>query len=124
MWQLKKPICFKDDKKVDTYGRKFNIDKWLLDGIEVCREGWKQAVGGSMNKHRTISSLVCRGHGPTDADASHAIKRVLRGLDTVTDVNGKRDTDRRGFASNWWKDYFLICDYLPNEEKIQIRGVI
>jgi hypothetical protein len=50
------------------------------------------------------------------------VKRMLREVETVVDANGVQDNALRGNAAQWWKNYLLICDWLPNEQKIQIRG--
>ena len=121
MWSLKTPATDTLDAQ-DRYGRKFVIQTWMLDGYEVCRDAWELAVGGSKKKHRTLYSLVCGGYGPTDLEARKTTKKLLEKLETQTDAVGRRDNERRGFAANWWKNYLLLCDYLPNEERIQIRG--
>lgn len=69
-----------------------------------------------------IYSLVCRGHGPGDVSAQVAVKKMLNKMETVLDASGTRDSAQRGFAAHWWKNYLLLCDWLPNEQKIQIRG--
>ena len=120
MWNLKAPVT--DAVGQDRYGRKFTIPRWMLDGHEVCRSAWILLVGGSSKKHRTLYTLVCSGHGPTDLDAKKLTKTLLDRLEARTDANGTRDNERRGFAANWWKNYLLVCDFLPNEERIQIRG--
>jgi hypothetical protein len=123
MYALIEPIDPNDPEKKDGWGRQFCIKKWSLDGTNVCREAWKLARGGSARQHRLLYAMVCRGHGPADSDAHGAVKRVLSALEKETDASGKGVLDeKRGFASNWWKEYFLLCDWLPNEERIQIRG--
>ena len=80
------------------------------------------ALGGTEKMHRLVLSSVCRGHGPGDASAQYLMKKMLRQVDAVLDKSGTRDNEKRGYAAHWWKNYLLICDWLPNEEKIQIRG--
>ena len=80
------------------------------------------AVGGTEKMHRTVLSCVLRGHGPGDAAAEVSMKKMLRNVEAVLDASGKRDNEKRGYAAHWWKNYLLLCDWLPNEEKIQIRG--
>ena len=46
----------------------------------------------------------------------------MRTVEAALDANGTRDNEKRGYAAHWWKNYLLLCDWLPNEEKIQIRG--
>ena len=70
----------------------------------------------------TVLSYVLRGHGPGDAAAEVSMKKMLRAVEAVLDANGTRDNEKRGYAAHWWKDYLLLCDWLPNEERIQIRG--
>ena len=121
IWGLKAPATDTLGGQ-DRYGRKYVIPKWTLDGHEVCREAWQLVVGGSSKKHSSIYSMVCGGYGPADMVARKSAKILLEKLSTRTDAKGRRDSERRGFAANWWKDYFLLCDFLPNEERIQIRG--
>jgi hypothetical protein len=90
--------------------------------LQVCRKGWMLAVGGTEFMHRTVRSCVLRGHGPGDAAAEVAMKKMLRDVDAVLDASGTRDNEKRGYAAHWWKNYLLLCDWLPNEERIQIRG--
>lgn len=80
------------------------------------------AVGGTEKMHRTVRSAVLRGLGPGDAEAEVSMKKMLRSVEAVLDANGKRDNEKRAFAAHWWKSYLLLCDWLPNEERIQIRG--
>ena len=83
------------------------------------------AVGGTEKMHRTVLSCVLRGHGPGDAAAEVSMKKMLRTVEAVLDVSGTRDTtliEKRGHAAHWWKNYLLLCDWLPNEQRIQIRG--
>jgi len=80
------------------------------------------AVGGTEKMHRTVLSCVLRGHGPGDAAAEVSMKKMLRNVEAVLDASGKRDNEKRGYAAHWWKNYLLLCDWLPNEERIQIRG--
>ena len=80
------------------------------------------AVGGTEKMHRTVLSCVLRGHGPGDAAAEVATKKMLRNVEAVLDASGTRDNEKRGYAAHWWKNYLLLCDWLPNEQKIQIRG--
>ena len=80
------------------------------------------AVGGSEKMHRTVLSSVLRGHGPGDAAAEVSLKKMLKKVEAVLDASGKRDNEKRGHAAHWWKNYLLLCDWLPNEQRIQIRG--
>ena len=72
--------------------------------------------------HRTLVSLVCRGHGPGDAAAQVMTNKMLRKVEAVCDAKGVRDNEKRGYAAHFWKNYLLLCDWLPNEQKVQIRG--
>ena len=72
--------------------------------------------------HRSLVSLVCRGHGPGDAVAQVMTNKMLRNMESVFDASGTRDNEKRGYAAHFWKNYLLLCDWLPNEQKVQIRG--
>ena len=80
------------------------------------------AVGGTERMHHTVLSCVLRGYGPGDAAAEVSMKKMLRTVEAVLDASGTRDNEKRGYAAHWWKDYLLLCDWLPNEQRIQIRG--
>ena len=90
--------------------------------LQVCRKGWMLAVGGTEKMHRTVLSCVMRGHGPGDAAAEVSMMKMLRKVEDVVDERGTRDNEKRGYAAHWWKSYLLLCDWLPNEQKVQIRG--
>ena len=122
IWALKEPIGAKTSNRGDVYGRAYMIRQWKLDGHVVCKKAWQLAVGGSQNMHKTLYSLVCRGHGPGDAAAQVQVKQMRKKVEAVLDAKGVQDNPRRGFAAQWWKNYLLLCDWLPNEQKIQIRG--
>ena len=122
LWELKEPLADTGEKGLDGYGRKWQIKTWKLDGHEVCRKGWMLAVGGTEKMHRTVLSCVLRGHGPGDAAAEVSVKKMLGTVEAVLDASGTRDNEKRGYAAHWWKNYLLLCDWLPNEQKIQIRG--
>ena len=119
MWALKEEVPAKDR---GSDGCKYRIREWKLDGHVVCKEAWKLAVGGSSHMQRTIHSLVRRGHGPGDAAAQVQVKRMLKEVETVLDASGVRDNEKRGFAAQWWKNYLLLCDWMPNEQRVVIRG--
>ena len=121
MWNLKAPATDSLGGQ-DRYGRKYIVPRWMLDGYEVCHEAWKLVVGGSEKKHRSLYALVCGGHGPSDLEARKLTKKLVEKLEARTDASGRRDNERRGFAANWWKNYLLLCDFLPNKDRIQIRG--
>ena len=72
--------------------------------------------------HRSLVSLVCRGHGPGDVVAQVMTNKMLRNMESVFDASGTRDNEKRGYAAHFWKNYLLLCDWLPNEQKVQIRG--
>ena len=72
--------------------------------------------------HHTVLSCVVRGHGPGDSAAEVSMKKMLSNVEAVLDASGTRDNEKRGYAAHWWKNYLLLCDWLPNEERIQIRG--
>ena len=80
------------------------------------------AVGGTENMHRMVLSSVLRGHGPGDAAAEVSMKKMLKKVEEVLDASGTRDNEKRGYAAHWWKNYLLLCDWLPNEQRVQIRG--
>jgi hypothetical protein len=80
------------------------------------------ALGGTNTMHRSLVSLVCRGHGPGDAAAQVMTNKMLRNVESVFDASGTRDNEKRGYAAHFWKNYLLLCDWLPNEQKVQIRG--
>ena len=82
------------------------------------------AVGGTEKMHRTLLSSVLRGHGPGDAAAEVSLKKMLRKVEAVLDAKGKRDNEKRGYAAHWWKNYLLICDWLPNEARSLFAVVI
>ena len=64
--------------------------------------------------HRSLVSLVCRGHGPGDAAAQVMTNKMLRNVESVFDASGTRDNEKRGYASLFFKTYLLLCDWLPN----------
>jgi len=122
MWALKEECAGSSKSQRDDSGRRFTIREWKLDGRLVCRKAWMLAVGGSERMHRDLYSLVCRGHGPGDAQAQQKVKKMLSDVERVVDAAGITDNPKRGFAAHWWKNYLLLCDWLPNEQTIQIRG--
>ena len=80
------------------------------------------AVGGTEKMHRTVLSCVVRGHGPGDSAAEVSMKKMLRNREERGGRpgcnGGTRDNEKRGYAAHWWKNYLLLCDWLPNEERI------
>ena len=52
-----------------------------------------------------------RGEGPADAKSGNHAKNLLRILNKVVDVAGKRTNARRAFCVNWWTTQFLL-DYM------------
>lgn len=123
IWEQKVPIPKEKIKEgVDADGRCFSLNIWTLDDIQVCRDAWVLARGGTARRHRDLRALVCRGISPTSSTNSKEASKVAKLLTGMWDKGGKKDSERRGFAAEWWRKSFMLMDFLPNEDRIQIRG--
>ena len=43
-------------------------------------------------------------------------------MERVVDASGAVSTAKRDWAAGWWKDVLLVMDWLPDEQRIRIRG--
>ena len=43
-------------------------------------------------------------------------------MEGVVDATGGRLTQKRSYAATWWKEILYLMDWLPNEQRIRIRG--
>ena len=124
-WDLAKPAKNKGaGVEADSEGRVYDFKgvQWQIAGVPCCRHMWELAVGGSPRRHRTIRSLVMRGYSPSASESSDEARKIGKLLEKVHDAHGRVDNEKRGYAANWWKTLYLMCDYMPNEERIQIKG--
>lgn len=130
MWNMKRPVPRSAPGKKTTSEdqRVFCIPRWTLEkldgtSVEVCREAWKRAVGGSGNAHRMMYSMVLRGHSPAAAagekSGSTVVHKLLAGLSTAEIGLQAR---KHNFAVQWWLDLLKVMCFMPNERKILIRG--
>lgn len=106
-----------------TDGSKFQVRKWIIGGKIVCKAAWQCAYGMTDNMLRAALSMVRRGHSPVNADSGADAAYNARLLDKLEGATGHiKAAEKRGVAVSWWKRYLMICDFMPNEHKIVIRG--
>ena len=120
LWEMKEPLA--TDAPQRDKGAKYQIIDWKLDGRPVCRSAWEKTYCVSAWTVRSAYGLVRRGHKPADVESSQEAERLSRLLAKTIDADGKVDNERRGFAVTWWKNLLLLMDWLPNEQRVQLRG--
>jgi hypothetical protein len=120
MWPLREPL--KLDGTEDEDGRSWEIRTWKLGNRDVCRAAWECAYGAAKRRYRTIYGLVQRGHAPHANEASMQAKSLIKLMARVNDASGVRLNEKRSWAANWWKNVLLLMDWLPDEQRIRIRG--
>lgn len=127
MWNMKRPAPRRGQPASEDQ-RVFCIPRWTLEkrdgkSVEVCRESWKRAVGGSDFAHRSLYSMVLRGHSPAAAacekGGSTIVHKLLTGLSTAEIGLQAR---KHSFAVQWWLDLLKVMCFMPNERKVLIRG--
>ena len=121
MWNLRKA-------QTQNKTKPYHIPSWKLEkvdgtSIEVCRESWMKAVGGSDYAHRMKYSLVCRGYSPAvtagEKCGSEAVHQLVQKLSTA---EAGLQARKHNFALQWWINLLKVMCFMPNERKILIRG--
>jgi len=120
MWPLRESI--NSDGSPDDEGRSWRIRTWKLGGKSVCRQAWERTYGATGRRYRSVYSCVQRGYGPEHNEASQQAKMLTRLMDGIFDAQGGRLTAKRSWAATWWKKILLVMDWLPNEQRIRVRG--
>ena len=124
-WKLKCPATGKQKGALaDAEGRKYDFKntEWKVNGVRCCRHMWELAMGGSPRRHRTIRSLVMRGISPSASESAAEAEKIGRLMTKLHDASGRIVNKKRSYAANWWKTLYLMSEYMPNEERIQIKG--
>ena len=120
MWELKEN--FNADGSMGPNGEVYRIKQWRVLGKVVCKSGWAEVTGITERMQRTIYTLVRRGHSPLDVTHAKKADRVARLISGLEDCTGVRDSEKRGFATCWWKSLLMLMDFMPNEQRIVLRG--
>ena len=122
LWELKKPLPLKEGHLVDCLGRSYCIPKYFLNGTAVCMQAWRLAVGGTKSTHDGLRGMTMRGISPADDQRSARARRVVAVLDKTTAAVETKSEGKRRFAAAWWEKFLLLHDFMPNEERIVLRG--
>ena len=127
LWQLPRALR-RPDAAPDTLGRLWRVTKWVLprahtaEPVEVCRRAWMQAMGGATDAHRACYALLLRGHGPLEVECGHGAKKAVQLLAEVENSRRGRHQQRTEYAAQFWVDIFRVCDWMPNDNKLVLRG--
>ena len=126
MWLLpREPLD--ENGQPDKLGRVCRIVEWTLPTAKghrlvVCRAAWQRAMGGSANAHADVYALVLRGRGPADVECSAAAKQAVKLQTCVEQDRRGRNQDRTEYAAQWWVELLHLCDWMPNDNKLVLRG--
>ena len=124
MWALPRELIH-EDGSLDQRHRQYRIPRWELTSTDgkshlVCRKAWRQAMGGSSNAHDDMYALVLRGRSPVEVEASQSAKTIVsKSMDLERDRRG--DT-RRDYCIGFWVSILRVCDWMPNDQKLVLRG--
>ena len=98
------------------------IPEWKLGDKVVCKSAWQAAHGVSENKYKVIYSWVLRGYSATEHEAHLDAAPLRQILDRVGEASGRIATERRQWCADWWSGLLLLMDWMPNEQRIVIKG--
>ena len=116
------------DGSVDGMQRMYRITDWQLtaaDGTKytVCRSAWKRAMGGNDSAHNDMYFFVLRGHSPSDLEAHASSKVALQSiLGTMDSERKRRGSAKRDHAISFWVSVMRVCDWMPNDNRLVLRG--
>jgi len=115
IWQMKEPLA-----RPNCWGHNYKVAKWSYDGVPLCRAGWMKIMGCAYQAHRDMYSLVLRGISPTEVACGNGAQLLLA---TNKQVQGQA-TEKQAFATSWLHKFYLsTMEYMPNENRIVLRGV-
>ena len=126
MWDLPR-TQLSEDGHPDSKGRLYRISSWHLTcmrgrQIQVCRSGWKCAMGGSNNAHDDMYGFVLRGRSPVEQEASLQGQQQVRLLTLLDKTRLTRDSQRREYGIGFWVRIMRLCDWMPNDDWLVLRG--
>ena len=115
IWWMKEPLA-----RPNCWGHNYKVAKWSYDGVPLCRAGWMKITGCAYQAHRDMYSLVLRGISPTEVACGNGTELLLA---TNRQVQGQA-TEKQAFATSWLTKFYLnTMEYMPNENRIVLRGV-
>ena len=110
-----------------TAGKCWRVTGWqVVDRHNVpvclCHRGWVCAIGGSPNAHAEMYALLLRGHSPADVEGKTLASKQKHLLQLAESAGNRRRNTCRDYAVNFWLDLMRLQDYLPNDNKLVLRG--
>ena len=90
--------------------------------VPLCHQGWICATGGSANAHQEMYALFLRGHSAADVEAQGHAAGQQKLLLLAEHAGAKRSNRCRDYAVCWWLKVMRLQDYMPNDNKLVLRG--
>ena len=90
--------------------------------VPLCHKGWIRATGGSANAHQEMYALFLRGHSAADVEAQGHAAGQQKLLLLAEHAGAKRSNRCRDYAVCWWLKLMRLQDYMPNDNKLVLRG--
>jgi len=110
-----------------TAGKCWRVTRWqVVDRHNVpvclCHRGWVCAIGGSPNAHAEMYALLLRGHSPADFEGKTLASKQKHLLQLAESAGNRRRNKCRDYAVNFWLNLMRLQDYMPNDNKLVLRG--
>jgi len=111
----------------DALGRCWRVTKWDVpdrkgDPVPLCHKGWVCAIGGSPTAHARMYALLLRGHSSSYVEGQAAAAGHKKLLLLAESAGNNRRNARRDYAVHWWLRLLRLQDYMPNDNKLVLRG--
>ena len=115
LWLMKKPL-----PRPNNRGHNFTIPSFQYDTIPLCKRGWEVLMSATTWGMRMSVSLVLRGVSPTDIAAKCGAALLVAAERRVE----AEVSEKRRLTVDWLhRKYLCTMEFMPNENRIVLRGV-
>jgi len=115
LWGMKEPL----PRGTNGRGHTHRIRYFEYDAKPLCRRGWQVVFAASDWGMRQATALVLRGISPQDVKAERGTALLLA---TANRAEAEA-TEKQMRTSDWLRKVYLsTMEYMPNENRIVLRG--
>ena len=115
LWLMKKPL-----NRPNNRGHNWKIPSFQYDTIPLCKRGWEVLMGATGWGMRMSLSWVLRGVSPADL-AAKCGAALLVAAETRVEAEA---SEKRRLTVDWLHHHYLSAmEFMPNENRIVLRGV-
>jgi hypothetical protein len=115
LWSMKTPLPHRNSR-----AHNYKIPSFHYDGTPLCKRGWEVLFGATSWGMRVSVSLVLWGVSPVDVAAKRGAALLVA---AETRVEAEVSEKRRLTVDWLHRKYLCTMEFMPNENRIVLRGV-